>query len=41
MKLTLEPVSTGETEIIVRGDISSEEVIALINYINAGNSKGK
>lgn len=41
MKITLEPVNTGETEIIIRGDISSPEVAALIGYINCGNNTSR
>lgn len=41
MKITLEPMNTGETELIIRGDISSEEVNALLSFINAGNNSGK
>ncbi len=41
MKITLEPMNTGETEIIIRGDIASDEVSALLSFINSGNNSGK
>lgn len=41
MKITLEPMNTGETEIIIRGDIASDEVSTLLSYINARNNSGK
>lgn len=41
MKITLEPMNTGETEIIIRGDIASSEVSALLSFINSGTNSGK
>ncbi|MBQ8001352.1 MAG: LytTR family transcriptional regulator DNA-binding domain-containing protein [Ruminococcus sp.] len=41
MKITLEPMNTGETEIIIRGDIASEEVSTLLSFINTSNNSGK
>lgn len=42
MKITLEPMNNGETELIIRGDIASEEVAALLSFVNSGsNSSGK
>lgn len=41
MKITLEPMNTGETEIIIRGDIASDEVSALLSFINSKNNSGK
>lgn len=41
MKITLEPMNTGETEIIIRGDIASNEVSNLLSFINSGSSSGK
>lgn len=41
MKITLEPMNTGETEIIIRGDIASDEVSALLSFINSGSNSGK
>ncbi len=41
MKITMEPMNTGETELIIRGDIASEEVAALLNFINSANNSGK
>ncbi|MBQ2943485.1 MAG: LytTR family transcriptional regulator [Ruminococcus sp.] len=41
MKITLEPMNTGETEIIIRGDIASNEVSSLLSFINSGSNSGK
>lgn len=38
MKITLESVSLPETEIIIRGDVTSEEVISLLQLLRGKNS---
>lgn len=41
MKITFEPADVQETELIIRGDITSPEVESLLSYIKANNSRGK
>lgn len=38
MKITLEPANLPETEIIIRGDIASDEVAALLQFLGKKNS---
>lgn len=38
MKITLEPAQLRETEIIIRGDVASEEVAALLQLLGRKNS---
>lgn len=37
MKITLEPVQLQETEVIIRGDATSEEVISLLQFLRKKN----
>ncbi len=41
MKITLEPSNLNETEIIIRGNISSPEVESLISFLNNKSSSSK
>lgn len=41
MKITLEPSSVTETEVIIRGNISSPEVEGLISFLNNRNNSSK
>ncbi len=41
MKITLEPANLQETEIIIKGDLSSPEVEALLAFIKSKNNSGK
>lgn len=38
MKITLEPAKLQETEVIIRGDVSGEEVISLLHFLRKKNS---
>lgn len=38
MKITLEPAQLQETEIIIRGDVTDEEVTALLQFLRKRNS---
>jgi len=38
MKITLEPSAVQETEVIIRGDVASPEVAALLQYLGKKNS---
>ena len=38
MKITLEPAQLQETEIIIRGDVTGEEVTALLQFLRKRNS---
>ena len=41
MKITLEQASLPENEIIIRGDVTSEEVTALLQYLRRAGTSGK
>ncbi len=41
MKITLEPANLQETEIIIKGDLGSPEVEALLSFIKSKNNSGK
>lgn len=38
MKITLEPAELSETEVIIRGDVASEEVISLLQLLKKRNT---
>lgn len=38
MKITLEPAQLQETEVIIRGDVTNEEVAALLQFLRKKNS---
>jgi len=38
LKITLEPASLQETEVIIRGDVASDEVAALLQFLGKKNS---
>ena len=38
MKITLEPAEVQETEVIIRGDVASEEVAAILKFLGKKNS---
>ena len=38
MKVTLEPTQSQETEVIIRGDVAGEEVLALLQFLGKKNS---
>lgn len=38
MKITLESAALPETEVIIRGDVSSEEVVSLLQFLKKRNS---
>lgn len=38
MKITLEPAEVRETEVIIRGDVASEEVAAILQFLGKKNS---
>lgn len=41
MKIILEPADTQETKVIIKGDISSPEIEALLSFIKQKNTSGK
>ena len=38
MKITLEPAQLQETEVIIRGDVSGEEIVSLLQFLRRKNT---